>query len=223
MRRHIKDVPVTISVSFGRSILDNPMIEEETTRLDVYDPDGRQMKMLLDNTRNVCARDRDRGQGRGFRARHRRAVREGCPSRCARSTRRHGSRTPRACSGCRRAHPPHSFGRQPPHSSGNGRRADPYRSFSARSCGLQYCRARRGQYVPPRQGGEPGTAAALPRTAGCGPCPLSLLYDRAGRGRRRGLRSDDDADNLPPGRQPLGDQRAQDLHHRRRRRRGSGS
>ena len=34
MRRHIKDVPVTISVSFGRWILDNPLIEEETTRLE---------------------------------------------------------------------------------------------------------------------------------------------------------------------------------------------
>ena len=34
VRRHIKEVAVTISVSFGGWILDNPLIEEETTRLE---------------------------------------------------------------------------------------------------------------------------------------------------------------------------------------------
>ena len=34
MCRHIKQVPVTISVSFGRWILDNPLMKEETTRLE---------------------------------------------------------------------------------------------------------------------------------------------------------------------------------------------
>jgi hypothetical protein len=34
MRRYIKEVAVTISVSFGRWILDNPLMKEETTRLE---------------------------------------------------------------------------------------------------------------------------------------------------------------------------------------------
>ena len=49
-----------------------------------------------------------------------------------------------------------------------------------------------------------------------------FMTEPAEDGRRR-LRSLDDADHLPAGRQPLGDQRAQDLHHRRRRRSRSGS
>ena len=53
-----------------------------------------------------------------------------------------------------------------------------------------------------------------------GQSAFGLLHDRAGRRRRRRLRSVDDADHVPAGRQSLGHQRPQEIHHRRRRRQG---
>ena len=84
----------------------------------------------------------------------------------------------------------------------------------------QHRRARRGQYVPARQGRQPRDEGPLPEAARRGTLPQRLLHDRAGQRRWRRVRPVDDEDDVPDGRQSLGDQRQEALRDRRRRRAG---
>ena len=93
-------------------------------------------------------------------------------------------------------------------------RAAQVRPVAARPARLQHHRARRGQHVPARQGRERQHSRSASSSRWSRQRALGVLHDRTGRRGRRRLRSVDDEDHLPARRQPLGDQRAQDLHHR---------
>ena len=89
------------------------------------------------------------------------------------------------------------------------------RVLAARTAGAQLRGAGRGQHAPAggrRQRRAEGTVAP---PAGHRRDPLLLLHDRAGRG---GFRPRHARGHRPPGRQPLGHQRPQVVHHRLRRR-----